>query len=166
MYFSISAPQNVTLPDGRVLSFRVNPVDTSLVELHVLGTNQNDETGTHVLSFKRNGSMADQSFVALPKPDAPYPSVDKDAVRGDNWRNPATKSAGSADAKPLGGEKVDPVHGKITTAGTDAQAGKPREARPEDASNADRAERAGVGMPPQATPDRGYSTPVDDKPAA
>ncbi len=108
MYFSISAPQNVTLPDGQVLSFRVNAVDSSLVEIHVLGTNDKDEDGTRILTFKRNGAPSDTTFVPVEKPketavdtkgptadasaaDAkppakPYPSVDKDAVRADDWQ--------------------------------------------------------------------------------
>ncbi len=94
MYFSIAAPQQVTLPDGTVLSFRVNAQDSSLCEIHVLGVDGNDAAGTHILSFKRNGSPADTTFVATPKaPGPPQPkevaplagfkSVDDDAVRTD-----------------------------------------------------------------------------------
>lgn len=77
--FSISAPQNVTLPSGRVISFRVNAQDTSLVEMHIPDTD-----GTHILTFKRNGGAQDQTFVGrpeTPKPLAGYKSVDDDAVR-------------------------------------------------------------------------------------
>ena len=102
MYFSISAPQNVTLPDGTTLSFRVNPVDSSLCEIHMVGVDGSDVAGTHILTFGRNGGPKDTAFVANPKPVEPvvaapippvpkpasYPSVDKDAVRADDWKQP------------------------------------------------------------------------------
>lgn len=133
MYFSIAAPQNVPLPDGRVLSFRVNPVDTSLVELHIAGADHNDAQGTHVLTFKRNGAAQDTQFVPtaqpalkedipgtpVPVPPVPYadaPSVDEDAVRANSW-------------------PTQPPNKVRTSSG-------------------------------QPAPDRGYKTPVDDKPAA
>lgn len=126
MYFSIAAPQNVTLPDGQVLSFRVNAQDSSLVEIHIIGADGNDVPGTHILTFKRNGSPSDTQFVAAPKqdqqpayktsaepdedipgtpvpvPPVPYadsPSVDQDAVRANSW--PANKGL-DRTAAPIG----------------------------------------------------------------
>ncbi len=126
MYFSISAPQQVTLPDGQVLSFRVNAQDSSLCEIHIVGVDGNDVAGTHVLTFKRNGAPSDTQFIPVPKPieqpayktgptdaeieakkqadlkvaDAPYASVNKDAVRADDWKNDPKASGmyGSAPA--------------------------------------------------------------------
>ena len=102
MYFSISAPQNVTLPDGSLLSFRVNATDSSLVEMHILGKDKNDVAGTHILTFKRNGGPQETSFtpVAAIKEQPAYagaPSVDKDAVRADAW---STKTPYTDAAKP------------------------------------------------------------------
>ena len=90
MYFSISAPQDVTLPDGRVLSFRVNAQDSSLCEMHIIGKDADDTPGTHILTFKRNGGPQETSFTpvaAIPTQPAyaDAPSVDKDAVRADAW---------------------------------------------------------------------------------
>lgn len=107
MYFSISAPQNLTLPDGQILSFRVNAQDSSLCEMHIVGVDGNDVAGTHVLTFKRNGGPQDTAFVPAEQPkeqpaykDAPderpayadAPSVDKDAVRGNSWAAEGTRS--------------------------------------------------------------------------
>ncbi len=115
MYFSISAPQQVALPDGTVLSFRVNAQNSAICEIHIVGKDGSDEespTGTHILSFNRNGGPSDTVFVPTPEapspaasaskpavdtsaPTKPYPSVDKDAmartpsgepVRADDWQ--------------------------------------------------------------------------------
>jgi hypothetical protein len=93
MFFAI-APQQVALPSGDTLDFRVNPADTSLVEIHIAG-----HDGTHVLTFKRNGAYASSEFIPTDKPVAElappteppppsnplvgYKSVDDDAVRTD-----------------------------------------------------------------------------------
>jgi len=66
MYFSIAAPQNVTLPDGKILSFRVNAQNSALCELHVVGVDGQDVAGTHILTFSRNGTPSDTSFVPTP----------------------------------------------------------------------------------------------------
>lgn len=85
MYFSISAPQSVTLPNGQVLHFRVNPVDTSLCELHVAGK-RDGEDGTHILTIKRNGIPVDDTFVATP-----------DSATA----QPKTKAAAQPDGDPI-----------------------------------------------------------------
>ncbi len=104
MYFSISAPQQVTLPDGTVLSFRVNAQDSSLCEIHIVGKDGEDVAGTHILTFKRNGGPSDTTLVATPQiapaaapaPAKPaYKSVDDDAVRADDW-----SGSGKPPAKP------------------------------------------------------------------
>ncbi len=73
MYFSISAPQQVTLPDGTMLSFRVNAQNSAICEIHIVGKDGADVAGTHILSFNRNGSPSDTAFV--PTPDAPTPAT-------------------------------------------------------------------------------------------
>ncbi len=95
MYFSISAPQQITLPTDPpvTLSFRVNAQDSSLCEIHIVGKDGEDVAGTHILTFKRNGAPSDTQFVEAPKAaEATYkpdyssaPSVDKDAVRKSDW---------------------------------------------------------------------------------
>lgn len=119
MYFSIAAPQVITLPDGTQLSFRVNPADTALVELHIVGVDGNDVPGTHVLTFKRNGGPNDTSFVPTAQideqpdyksadegtrevnhtpQDAPlsqYASVNDEPIRG-----PYPDTDGPVDTKP------------------------------------------------------------------
>ena len=110
MYFSIAAPQNVTLPDGTILSFRVNAQNSALCELHVVGVDGQDVAGTHILTFNRNGTPSDTSFVPTPvQPAQPaYKSVDEDAVRADAWKRPEDKPASptpppskpSVDTKP------------------------------------------------------------------
>lgn len=125
MYFSIAAPQVITLPDGTQLSFRVNPADTSLVEMHIVGVDGNDVPGTHVLTFKRNGGPNDTSFVptnppkeAVDKPlYADAPSVDKDAVRGDSWQ---TKQDMPGWDKPPAGDTFAPA-GKAANAPVDTK---------------------------------------------
>jgi len=64
MFFAI-APQQVALPDGPTLDFRVNPADTSLVEIHIAAAD-----GVHVLTFKRNGAYASSEFIPTEKPEA------------------------------------------------------------------------------------------------
>ncbi len=108
MYFSIAAPQSVTVPTpaGPVtIEFRVNPADSSLVEIHVKGASPDGIDGTHTLTFKRNGTASDQTFTPVerpagaplpvgkqlsedipgtpvPVPPVPYASVNDGAVRG------------------------------------------------------------------------------------
>jgi hypothetical protein len=74
-YFSIAAPQTVVLPDGSTLSFRINPANSALVEIHLDGvaSADDDTPGKHVLSFNRNGSAASQAFVPKLDPNAPQP---------------------------------------------------------------------------------------------
>lgn len=87
-YFSIAAPQTVVLPDGTQLHFRINPADSSLVEIHLAGEH-NGETGTHIVTFKRNGGQTGKlEFVPVEAPKsnpaqplAGYKSVNDDAVR-------------------------------------------------------------------------------------
>jgi len=85
MYFSIAAPQNVTLPDGTILSFRINAQNSALCELHVVGVDGQDVAGTHILTFNRNGTPSDTSFVPTPAQPA----------------QPAYKTGTDATAKPM-----------------------------------------------------------------
>ncbi len=122
MYFSISAPQSVIIPSpgGPItLEFRVNATDSSLVEIHAIGADKDGIDGTHILTFKRNGTATDTTFTAAPAPvettvdnnkaqaDAsapytkgadkpPFNSVDAEPVRADDWK--PSKSKG--DSKP------------------------------------------------------------------
>lgn len=66
--FSIET-QTVSLPGLPVLRFRVNPVDTSLVELHIDTKGPAGESGTLIAVFKRNGGPATTSFFATPLRD-------------------------------------------------------------------------------------------------
>ncbi len=117
MYFSISAPQQVTLPTDPpvTLSFRVNSADSSLVEIHIVGANDEDVAGTHILTFKRNGAPSDTVFV--PTPEAPKPATPTTAeVEAKKQADlkvadaPYTTSSGvygsnskpSVDSKPIG----------------------------------------------------------------
>ncbi len=108
MYFSIAAPQQVILPDGRVLSFRVNGQDSSLCEIHVIEEEAGGVAGTHILTFKRNGGPQDTAFAATPQiepapPVAPlegYKSVDDDAVRTDKAASLNLPKGAPVDAKP------------------------------------------------------------------
>lgn len=95
MYFSISAPQSLAIPDGPSLSFRVNTADSSLVEMHV-----SVPGGVHVFTFKRNGTLADQSFheAVQPEPLAGYKSVDDEPVRS----APADTSSPPVASTPVG----------------------------------------------------------------
>ncbi len=98
MYFSISAPQQVTLPDGTVLSFRVNAQNSAICEIHIVGQDGEDVAGTHILSFNRNGAPSDTQFV--PVPDAPKPSP---AASADQ---PATPTPAQVEAKKQADMKV------------------------------------------------------------
>lgn len=102
MYFSIAAPQIITLPDGTNLSFRVNPADSSLVELHIVGVDGNDVPGTHVLTFKRNGGPNDTFFIPTAQIDEqpPYKSVNDDAVRADGWKELPVREVYDSSAPP------------------------------------------------------------------
>lgn len=88
LVFAVAA-QSLSLPDGTVLDLRVNQVDTSQVEIHVRGRDDEGQYGTHILTFKRNGGPLTQEFRPAPdpagisRPASPtnYASVDKDAVR-------------------------------------------------------------------------------------
>ncbi len=125
MYFSISAPQSVAIPSpgGPItLEFRVNPADSSLVEIHATGADKDGIDGTHILTFKRNGGAQDQTFVPTPAPETTvatngpqadasspttspaskksYPSVDDDAVRADDWKPTVGKGKSQGDSKP------------------------------------------------------------------
>lgn len=71
-YFSIAAPQSVTLPNGTTLHFRINPADSSQVEIHLTGE-RDGAKGTWVIPMRRNGSAAGApEFSAAPtSSDAP-----------------------------------------------------------------------------------------------
>lgn len=198
--FAIAA-QSVVMPDGSTINFRVNPVDSSHVEMHVSGRDRDGHPGTHVMTFKRNGGPQDVTFAATAAPDNPNPgrfpkresesqkaeldaradlanhnipldpnpenpladfqTVDEDAVRGDPrrmgdpndarsaqrlGRASSTPITGTAGPGGIGNTKVDPVHGRINTVGSDADAGKPPEAKPSDMPESQRRELASVGL--------------------
>lgn len=73
-YFAIAAPQTVVLPNGLTLDFRIDPQDSSIVEIHLRGLSLDGQQGTYIMPFKRNGSPAGRTEF-IPTPDAPQPAA-------------------------------------------------------------------------------------------
>lgn len=112
-YFSIAAPQTVVLPNGTQLHFRVNPADSSQVELHVTGERDGAE-GTWVIPMRRNAGAAgipEFSATAQPATDQPPNAAriaalpDDHPIKADLQRRQEAADNGvalDADGQPTG----------------------------------------------------------------
>lgn len=118
-YFAIAAPQTVILPNGTTLNFRVNPVDSSQVEIHMTG-DHNGAQGTWVIPMKRNGTAAgapEFSATAQAKSEAPPNQARVDALDDSHPTKAELKHrqeaadnnvALDAEGNPPADDKIDP----------------------------------------------------------